>query len=80
MRECPLEISKELCSDHQMIKKVVENLTKLGTRSKGKGFKNLLPQVECKVNRVIEQQSFLTSAQIFKKTKIKGVKKVRITF
>ena len=38
-----LEISKELRRDHRTIKKVVENLTKLRTRSKGKGFKNLVP-------------------------------------
>ena len=30
-----LEISKELCIDHQMIKKTVENITRLKTQSKG---------------------------------------------
>ena len=34
-----LEMSKELCRDHRMIKKVVENMFK--TRNKGKGFKNM---------------------------------------
>ena len=29
--------------------KVVENITKLRTQSKGKGFKNLLAQDECKL-------------------------------
>ena len=35
-----LEISKELCRDHWTIKKAVENITKLRTWRKGKGFKN----------------------------------------
>ena len=37
------KISKELCRNHLMIKKAVENITKLRTQSKGKGFKNLHP-------------------------------------
>ena len=44
-----LEISKELCWNHQMIKKAVENITKLRTWSKGIDFRNLLPQDEHKL-------------------------------
>ena len=33
-----LKISNELCRDHQTIKKTVENIIKLRTQSKGKGF------------------------------------------
>ena len=36
------EISKDLCRDHQTIKKTVENIIKLRSRGKGKSFKNLL--------------------------------------
>ena len=38
-----LKISKKICRNHRTIKKVVENITKLRTLSKGKCFKNLLP-------------------------------------
>ena len=36
-----LETSKKLCRDHWTIKKAVENITKLRTQSKGKGFEEL---------------------------------------
>ena len=45
------------------------------TQSKGKGFKNLLLRDECKLKQVIAKQHLLTTAQIFKKTRIDGVKK-----
>ena len=51
-RESTLEISMECW----MIKKTVENITKLRTQSKGKGFKNLLPQDEYKLKWVIVRQ------------------------
>ena len=70
-----LEISKELCRDHQTIKTAVENITKLKTWTKEKGFKNLLPQDECKQKQVIVKQPFLTCAQIFEKIGIEGLKK-----
>ena len=44
-----LEIAKELCRDHWTINKAIEK-TKLRTQSKEKGFKDLLPWDECKVN------------------------------
>ena len=56
-----LEMSKELCRDHQMIKKTVENWAKLRTWSKGKGFRNLLPWDKHKLKQVIAKQSLLTS-------------------
>ena len=59
-----LEKSKELCKDHRTMK-VVENINKLKTRSKEKGFKNLLPQHERKLKLVIVNQPLLTSPQIF---------------
>ena len=49
-----LEISKEFCRGHQTIKDF-ENITML--RNKGKGFKNLLPDNECKLKRVIVKQT-----------------------
>ena len=66
---------KELCRDHQTIKKAVENIIKLRTQSKGKGFKNLLLRDEWKLKWVIAKQPFLINAQIFEKAKIKGVEK-----
>ena len=39
-----LEISKKLWKDHWTIKKSVENITKLRTQNKEKGFMSLLPQ------------------------------------
>ena len=39
-----LKISKKLSRDHQMIETFVENITKLRTQNKQKGFKNLLLQ------------------------------------
>ena len=42
------EIAKELCGDHQKIKNVVKNITKLRTWSLEKVFKNLLLQDEGK--------------------------------
>ena len=60
-----LDISNKLWWDHQMIKKVVENISKLRTQSKGKGFKNLLLWDEWKLIWFIGKQPLLTSAQIF---------------
>ena len=56
-------------------KKVIENITKLKTPSKEKYFKNLLPRDEYRLKRVKSKQPFLTSAQIFEKAVIEGVKK-----
>ena len=70
-----LVISKKFCRDHWTIKKVVRNITNLKTQSKGKGFKNLLPQDECKLKQVLAKQPFLTSTQIFKKSGIEGIEK-----
>ena len=67
------KISKELSRDHRTLKKALENITKLRTRSKGKAFKNLLPQNESKLKRVIEP--LLTSGQILEKGEIEGFKK-----
>lgn len=38
-----LDISKELYRDYWTISSTVENIAKLRTRNKGKGFKNLYP-------------------------------------
>ena len=62
-----LEISKQLCRDLWMIKKAVENVTKLRTRSKRKGFKNLFTQVERKLKQVFVKQPLWTNAQTFDK-------------
>ena len=70
-----LEISKELYRNHQTILKAFENITKLRTWSKGKGFKNLFPQDESKLKRAIAKQPLLTRTQIFEKAEIEGVKK-----
>ena len=69
-----LEIPKELCRDHWMIKKAVQNMTKLRTQSIEKGFKNLLSQDKHKPKQVSLKQPLLTSTQIFEKAEIKGVK------
>ena len=68
-----LKISKELCRDYWLIKKAVENITKLRTQSKGKGWD------ECKLKWVITKQPLLTSAQIFEKAGIEGVKKDKMS-
>ena len=39
-----LEILKKFFRDHCMLKKAVENITKLRTQSKGNSLKNVLPQ------------------------------------
>ena len=70
-----LEISKKLCRDDQTIKKGVENITKLKIRSKRKGFNNFLPRNEHKLKRVMAKEPLLTSAQIFEKARIEGIKK-----
>ena len=68
-----LEISKEFCRDHQTINKAVESITDLRTQIKGKDFKNLLPQNEFKLKRIIAELSLLTCTQIFEKAGIEGV-------
>ena len=74
-----LDISKELCRDHWMIKKAAENITNLRTWSKEKLLKNLLSQDEHKLKQVTVKQLFLTSSQIFQKTETEGVKKDKRT-
>ena len=69
-----LEISKELCRDHQTIK-FVENITELRTRTKGKYLKNLLLSDRRKLKRVVAKQPLLISTQIFENAGIEGVKK-----
>lgn len=56
-----LNISKELNKDNWMIKRDVDNITKLRTRISGKGFKNMSLQKKCKLNEVIGKQPLLTS-------------------
>ena len=68
-----LEISKELYKDYWMIKKAFEDITKLRTWSKEKGFKNLFPWYEYKLKWVITKQPLL----IFEKAGIEGVKKTK---
>ena len=46
------------------------------TQSKRNDFKNMLPQDECKIIKlVIAKQSLLKSAEIFEKPEIEGIKK-----
>ena len=58
-----LEVSKMLWRDHQMMKKDVENKTKLRTRSKGKGFKNLLSRDERKLKGFSDFWPVLSSSE-----------------
>ena len=66
-RMSALKISKELCRNLRMIKKAVENMTMLRTRSKKEGFNNLLPRDKRKLKRVIAKQLLLMNAEIFEK-------------
>ena len=78
-----LNISNEICWDYRMIKKAVENITKLRTWNKGKDFKNLFLRDECKLKRVIAKQPLLITSipafskiwTIFEKARIEAFKK-----
>ena len=63
------EISKELCWDHQIRKKAVENITKFRTRSKGV-FKNFLLLDEPRLKQGIAKQLLLINTLIFEKVEI----------
>lgn len=65
-----LKVTQQLRQDHRMIKRAVENITKLRCGSKGKGFKNMLLQGERKLKR-----SIMKPAQIFEQVIIERVKK-----
>ena len=69
-----LVILKELCRNHRMIKRIVDNITKLRIRNSGKGSKKLLPRDEYNLKRIIAILSLLTNIQIFEKARIEGVK------
>ena len=72
-----LEISNAICRDHRVIKKVVGNITKLKTWSKGKGLKNVFPWDKCRQNWIWAKQPLLTGAQIFKKAASGGIKRTK---
>ena len=57
-----------------MIKKAIKNITKLKTQSKGKGFKNLFPQDECKVKQIIAKQPAFRS---LKRLELRESKKIK---
>ena len=68
-------ISKEFCGDHGMIKKAVENITKMRSGRKGKGFRKLIPRDKHKGKQIKAKYLRLTGAQSFEKAPTELVKK-----
>ena len=70
-----LEISKILRRDHRTVKNAMEDVNKKRVRSKGKGFKNISDRDNRKLKQIITKHPLLSSAEVFDKAGISGVKR-----
>ena len=70
-----LAISKQLGRDHRTIKKCIQDITKKRSRTTGNGFKNLSARDKRQLKRAVAETPLLTSAQVFEKAGIGGVKR-----